>query len=228
MNEQKPLLRAVNLIKIYVTGDEKLTVLKGINLSVHRGETVGVFGPSGSGKSTLLHLLGTLDRPTSGYIEIDGKGISRMGDRELSRLRNQLIGFVFQFHYLIPELNLLENVALPLLLRGQNREEAFGSAMETLRQVGLEARWKHFPDELSGGERQRGAFARAIVASPSLILADEPTGNLDMENSRKLMELMIDLNARLGTTLIVVTHNEAFRDYFMKSYHLMDGKLVPF
>ncbi len=228
MNEAKPLLRATNLVKVYVTEAEELVVLRGVNITVNKGETIGIFGPSGSGKSTLLHILGTLDRPTSGNIELEGRRLNEMSDRELSKLRNRLIGFVFQFHYLIPELNLLENVALPLLLRGMKRKEAFRIAMKTLEDVGLADRWKHHPDELSGGERQRGAFARAIAPSPVLILADEPTGNLDSENSQRLMDLIMELNDSLNTTFIMVTHNEGFRPYFQRSFRLAEGRLMAF
>lgn len=224
MNEQV-ILKAVNVIKVYLVGNEELVVLKGINLEVAKGDTIGIFGPSGSGKSTLLHILGTLDRPTSGYIEMMGRDLGGLSDRELSAMRNRMIGFVFQFHYLIPELNLLENVATPLLIAGEGRREAMRKAMHILEEVGLADRWRHHPDELSGGERQRGAVARALVTSPEIILADEPTGNLDNENSEKLMKLMVELNEKLNTTLLVVTHNESFMRYFDRNYRLVDGRL---
>ncbi len=222
------ILKVRNIVKIYTVGTERLVVLRGINLDVRQGEAIGVFGPSGSGKSTLLHILGTLDAPTSGWIEFMGKNLKGMSDRELSRIRNRMIGFVFQFHYLIPELNLLENVASPLLIAGLPRKEALERAMHTLEEVGLADRWRHHPDELSGGERQRGAVARAVVTSPAIILADEPTGNLDHENSEKLMNLLMELNEKKGTTLLVVTHNVAFTSYFGKNYRLIDGRLQPY
>ncbi len=220
----KEILRLKEIKKSYPSGDIILHVLKGINLKVFEGDFIGIMGPSGSGKSTLLSIMGTLEKPDSGEVFFGSKKVEYLNDSELSFLRNTKIGFVFQFHNLLPEFNAIENVMLPLLLGGVNRSKAEDKARMLLEKFGLLERAHHYPSELSGGERQRIAVARALVTDPDVILADEPTGNLDRENAIALMELLKDLNAS-GTTIVLVTHNESLRKYFTRTYRLFDGFL---
>ena len=201
------LIRAKNLGKSFQTGETSIDVLQGVDLSIRSGEAVAIVGPSGVGKSTLLHILGTLDRPTTGSLEFRGEDVFSKSPEEMARLRNQTVGFVFQFHHLLPEFNTLENVMMPGLVRGLD----FGSMREratvVLDDVGLTHRLTHPVGKLSGGERQRAAVARALVMEPSAILADEPTGNLDPETGDRVGELLLDMNRSRGTTLVVVTHS---------------------
>ncbi|MEM1976695.1 MAG: ABC transporter ATP-binding protein [Nitrososphaerota archaeon] len=204
---EQPAIKFENVWKIYRLGKVEVPALRGLSLEIKRGEHVAIMGPSGSGKSTFLHLAGALDRPTKGRVLIEGRDPSRMSDEELSRLRNGLIGFVFQTFNLIPRLTALENVMLPLAIKGVNGEERVRRAREALERVGLAHRINHRPMELSGGEQQRVAIARAIVTNPRIILADEPTGNLDSASAAEVVELLTRLNRDLGITLVVVTHN---------------------
>ncbi len=200
-------------------------MLKKINLSVTQGEQVSIIGSSGSGKSTLLHLLGGLDMPTEGSVYVDGHNMAKLSDKARGKLRNSSLGFVYQFHHLLPEFNALENVAMPLLIRGLSIKEAQKNATEMLSLVGLSNRLKHKPSELSGGERQRAAVARALVTKPKCVLADEPTGNLDASTATKIYELMMDLNREFNTSYIVVTHDKLLAEKMDRVLHLQDGVL---
>jgi putative ABC transport system ATP-binding protein len=206
-------------------GKRKVTALDGVDLSIERGEMVSVVGPSGSGKSTLLNLIGALDRASAGEIEIDGQTLSRLTDDELTRVRRDKIGFVFQFFNLLPTLSCLENVSLPLHLRGWARKKVDDRARELLGLVQLGERVEHLPDELSGGERQRVAIARALSIYPPILLADEPTGNLDTVTGAEILKLMHDLHDRLGATVLVVTHDRAVAESCPRTIHLRDGRI---
>ncbi len=222
------VLEARRLCKSYREGNATLTVLRDITFEVAAGERIAIVGASGSGKSTLLHLLGGLDQPDRGEVSIRGRDVARMPERERSKLRNETLGFVYQLHHLLQEFTALENVALPLLLRRRvPRDRVRQLARERLREVGLEARSAHRPSELSGGERQRVAIARALVTNPALLLADEPTGNLDPHTGEGIYELLLDLNARHGTAVIVVTHEHALAARMHRRYRLDEGVLVP-
>ncbi|MBC7529897.1 MAG: ABC transporter ATP-binding protein [Chthonomonadaceae bacterium] len=216
------VLRAESLTKIYRRGVEEVRALDGVTFSIEEGEFVSIVGQSGSGKTTLLNLIGCMDTPTSGTIEIDGHETSRLSDRQSTRLRSEKIGFVFQHFGLIPTLSVEENIMLPTLFA---RRAAKGKASELLEQVGLSHRHKHRPHELSGGEMQRVAIARALINSPALLLADEPTGNLDSTNGEAILRLFTDLN-RAGLTIIVVTHNPALADAAHRQLNLQDGHLL--
>jgi lipoprotein-releasing system ATP-binding protein len=220
------LLEVVGLHKAYGTGAARVEVLKGLDFSVTAGETIALVGASGAGKSTLLHLLGTLDRPSSGKILFRGEDLFLLGDNELAMFRNRTIGFVFQFHHLLPEFNALENAMMPLLVSGIKRKEAEAVAAGLLEDVGLGHRMTHKPGELSGGEQQRVAIARALVTSPQLLLADEPTGNLDMKTSDEVHALLSRIHASRGVTLIIVTHNERLAATMGKTVRLTDGKIA--
>ncbi len=204
---EQAAIRFENVWKIYKLGKVEVPALRGLSIEIGRGEHVAVMGPSGSGKSTFLHLAGALDRPTKGRVLIEGRDPSKLSDEELSMLRNRLIGFVFQTFNLIPRLTALQNVMLPLVVRGVDGERRLRKAKEALERVGLAHRMSHKPMELSGGEQQRVAIARAIVSDPKIILADEPTGNLDSTSAGEVVELLTRLNRELGITLVVVTHN---------------------
>jgi len=207
-------------------GKRKVTALAGIDLRVAPGEMVSIVGPSGSGKSTLLNLIGGLDRPSAGEISIEGRSLSALDDDELTRLRRDKIGFVFQFFNLLPSLSCLENVALPLHLRGWGRRQAAGRARALLELVGLAERLEHLPEELSGGERQRVAIARALSVYPPIVLADEPTGNLDTQTGAEILTLVHDLHDRLGTTVLIVTHDVSVAQSCPRTLELRDGRIV--
>lgn len=219
------VLSCKDLCKRFNEGDLDVQVLDGINLEVGRGERIAIMGTSGSGKSTLLHLLGGLDDPTSGSVELLGKQLAGLNARELSSLRNQSLGFIYQFHHLLGEFSLLENVAMPLLIGKASVEEAEERALSMLDQVGLKARVKHKPGELSGGERQRAAIARALVTNPRCVLADEPTGNLDRKTADSVYGLMLDLNSAHSVSFLVVTHDAGLAGRMEKQWRLEDGRL---
>jgi lipoprotein ABC transporter, ATP-binding protein len=216
------MIEAHGIIKSF----DGLTVLRGIDLSVHRGEIVSVVGPSGAGKSTLLQILGSLSRPDSGSVTYDGVDIFAMNDNKMARFRNKHIGFVFQFHQLLPEFNLLENVAMPALIGGVNRNAAMRRAEELIGYMGLGNRGTHRPAELSGGERQRAAVARALICSPSVILADEPSGSLDSHNREELHKFFFDLRKDMGQTFVIVTHDESLAADTDRIIKMKDGMIT--
>jgi len=220
------VIRTAKLEKEYETGkDLRLRVLKGIDLEVHKGEVLIVVGPSGSGKSTLLHILGALDRPTTGTVLHNNQDLFTLSDEERARYRNRNIGFVFQFHHLLGEFTALENVAMPALLGGASLRSARLKAENLLAAVGLQERTDHRPNELSGGEQQRVAVARALMNDPALVLADEPSGNLDMDNGEKLHALLVDLAKTRGQTFVIATHNPDLAKRGSRMVRLVDGKL---
>jgi lipoprotein-releasing system ATP-binding protein len=219
------VLSCTQLEKSYSEGGARLEVLRGVDLVVKPGERIAIMGASGSGKSTLLHLLGGLDTPTGGQVCIGGKPVDRLNAVQLGQLRNKALGFVYQFHHLLPEFTALENVAMPLLLGGAAPADATNSAELLLAKVGLAGRLTHKPGELSGGERQRAAVARALVTHPQCVLADEPTGNLDRQNAEQVYGLMLELNNELGTSLIVVTHDMHIAERLDRILILKDGYL---
>ena len=220
------IIRAEGLVKEYIQGGRPVRALDGVDLVVEEGEFLAIMGPSGSGKSTLLHILGALDRPTEGRILIRGVDLSRLSDMELAELRNREIGFVFQFFNLIPRMDALSNVELPLAIAGVPREERRRRAMELLKLVGLGDRMTHRPSELSGGEQQRVAIARALANDPSIILCDEPTGNLDSKTGEEVIRLMKELNLKGGKTFINVTHDPAVAQMTERILYLHDGRIV--
>lgn len=203
-----------------------LQVLRGIDLQIEKGEVVSIVGPSGAGKTTLLQIMGTLDAPDTGTVRIDGTEVGRMKEKELSAFRNRRIGFVFQFHQLLPEFTALENVMIPALIAGLGRREAQSSALEMLNLLGLADRASHKPSELSGGEKQRVAVARALINHPAVVLADEPSGSLDTHNKAELHQLFFDLRDRLGQTFVIVTHDESLARITDRTIHLKDGAVV--
>lgn len=223
----QPVLRAQNLQKVFQSGSTSLTVLAGINLELAAGDMVAIVGPSGAGKSTLLHLLATLDTPTSGTVYFDGKALGALAEAELAEFRNRAVGFVWQRHHLLPDFTAVENVAMPLLLRGIPMAVALESARDWLAEVGLAARTAHRTGELSGGEQQRVSFARALVASPALLLADEPTGDLDEQNANAVFELMLQLHHSHRLTSLLATHNLALARRCHRVLTLEHGVLVP-
>jgi lipoprotein-releasing system ATP-binding protein len=214
------------LWKVFETVGGRVEALKGIDLNISDGETLAVVGVSGSGKSTLLHILGTLERPSEGEVTYSGQNIFNQSDREIASFRNSEIGFVFQFHYLLPEFSALENVMLPCLINGMAHDLAREMSAEILRKVGLEQRLEHRPGELSGGEQQRVAIARAVVLKPKVILADEPTGNLDLDSGDSILDLFLMLNEEYGITSVLVTHNMGIANRLKRRIRLTDGKIV--
>ncbi len=224
--KQSPvLLRAERLTKIYTTGPAPVHVLRDLDLSIAAGEMVAIVGASGAGKSTLLHLLGGLDRPTAGTVFFDEFDIFSQGDIDLARYRNRTVGFVFQFAALLPEFTALENVMMPLLIGGLKRSEAVARARQMLERVGLQERWAHRPAQLSGGEQQRVALARALVHHPRLLLADEPTGNLDSRTGESVFLILKQLHRQHGLTSVIVTHNERLASGCDRVLHLSDGRI---
>ena len=220
------VLACSQLCKTFAEGDVALEILQNVDLNVATAERIAIMGVSGSGKSTLLHLLGGLDEPTSGDITIAGQSIGDLSPLQLGRLRNRELGFVYQFHHLLPEFTAIENVAMPLLIRGVRPADAREQAIALLERVGLSERTTHKPGELSGGERQRAAVARALVTRPACILADEPTGNLDRQNAEQVFELMMELNRELSTSLLVATHDPLIAERMDRVVRLEDGRLT--
>ena len=221
------ILELKNIHKNFRLGEDDIEVLDGIEISIEQGETFAIVGPSGSGKTTLLQIIGLLDSPTRGKLYVRGESSEDLNDKSKSRLRNEFFGFIYQFHHLMNEFTALENTMMPLLIRNQTTKEASAKAQDLLIRIGLEHRVNHKPHELSGGECQRVAVARALVTSPSLILADEPTGNLDPETADRVFDSFLDLNRSLNTSLIMVTHNQELAKRMDKVYELNFGKLIP-
>ncbi len=227
MSTATPVIRLANIEKVYQTRTIETVALSQVNLTINRGEFVSVMGPSGCGKSTLLSLMGLLDEPSSGTIEIDGRPVTSYSDKELAGLRNHKIGFVFQSYHLINDLSVIDNVEMPLLYRaGIGGGERRKRALDALDKVGLSARTRHFPAQLSGGQRQRVAIARALAGAPEIILADEPTGNLDSVMGEEIMELLLGLNREQGTTLVMVTHDEQQALKTQRLVRFFDGRQV--
>ena len=220
------MITVTDLHKSFVIGEQTLTVLKGINLTIERGELIAVVGASGAGKSTLLHILGTLDRPTKGTVSFDGKDLFQLSEAAQADFRNRKIGFVFQFHHLLPEFTALENACMPALIQRRELEEVETEARTILQEVGLGARLQHKPGELSGGEQQRVAVARALLQKPDIILADEPTGNLDTHTGESLFGLMRELNQSRGTTFVIVTHNDKLSAQADRIVYMQDGLII--
>ena len=226
MSDRAAFIDVENLVKTFVDGDDRIAVLQGLTLSIARGEVLAIVGESGAGKSTLLHLLGGLDTPTSGSVRFEGRDITSLGTAELDLFRSEEVGFVFQFHHLMVEFTALENVAIGGMVAGAPRAAAEARARELLVNVGLEARLTHRPPKLSGGERQRVALARALVNDPRVVLADEPTGNLDRKTSEAVHDLIWDLRERLGQTFVIVTHNAGLAERSDRTVELVDGRIA--
>ena len=222
---RETLIRIADLHKSYYDGESELPVLQGVSLEIYMSELLAIVGASGVGKSTLLHIIGTLDRPTAGSVLYDEQDVFTLSDTELARFRNKEIGFVFQFHHLLPEFTALENVAMGGLITSSNNKSVYKEAESLLDYVGLSERLSHYPSQLSGGERQRVAIARSLINQPKVVLADEPTGNLDRRNSEAVLELLWDLNAKSGQTFVIVTHNQELAQQVDRVIQLVDGKV---
>ncbi|MBN1385313.1 MAG: ABC transporter ATP-binding protein [Elusimicrobia bacterium] len=218
------IIRTENITKSYVDDKMEVTVLKGISVGIRNGETVSVVGPSGAGKSTLLHIFGLMDKPSSGVISIDGLD-KDMNEKILAKYRNECIGFVFQFYNLLPEFSAIENIMLPAIILGENKQDAKKKAQKLISEVELSSRSRHLPSELSGGEQQRIAIARSLINSPKILIADEPTGNLDKQTSENVINLIMQLQTDYNFTLIVATHNESIAGKFSRNLKLIDGQL---
>jgi len=225
MGMERPILACYELRKVF-NGQVPTEALRGITLQFRRGEFASIVGPSGSGKSTLLYLLSGLDKPTSGRVEFDGVDLTTLNERALAEFRNRRMGFVFQFHFLLPEFTAVENVAMPLLIAGVNRKEAMEKAAELLKRIGLGHRLRHYPSQLSGGEQQRVAIARALVNDPDILFCDEPTGMLDSKNAQALYELLREVNTERGQTILVVTHEREFAQRTDRIIQLQDGQVI--
>ncbi len=219
------LIRTESLYKSYGTGSNVVEVLKGIDISIEEGEVVAILGASGVGKSTFMHIIGGLDRPTSGEVIYKDNYIFKQSAKNLASFRNRMVGFVFQMHYLLPEFTAMENVMMPALIGGEGMASAAARAMDILGEVGLEGRLKHKPGELSGGEQQRVAIARALTQKPNVLLADEPTGNLDTNTGNEIFKLLLRINAGMGTTMVIVTHNEALAGMMSRRLRMVDGRI---
>lgn len=220
------VLRATGLGRTYTQGPQPVEVLRGVDIDIKRGETVAIVGASGSGKSTLLHCLGGLDTPSTGKVEIDGQALASLNETQKGALRNRTLGFVYQFHHLLPEFTAQENVAMPLIIRRDGMRGALGAAVTALTDVGMAHRLHHTPAELSGGERQRAAIARALVTRPQCILADEPTGNLDRDTARTVFGVMVELQKKAGTAIVVVTHDRELASRMGRVLELNAGRLT--
>ena len=230
MNDKKnskaqPVIASTDLRKTFVQGKLSVAVLKGVSFNVNAGESHAIIGSSGAGKSTLMHLLGGLDAVSGGNVNVMGQSIAGLSEKKLGQLRNRHLGFIYQFHHLLPEFSALENIAMPLFIRGTNKQQALVTATDWLSKVGLDHRGEHKPGELSGGERQRVALARALVGNPDCLLADEPTGNLDSSTARQMLDLMLDLNQSLNTALVVVTHDMNIANKMKNQWRMDDGFL---
>jgi len=225
LDQSLPVLQCINLQKRFTEGGMNVDVLRGINFEVTPGERIAIIGSSGQGKSTLLHLLGGLDSASGGEVQVQGRNMMQLSERQRSQLRNSTLGFIYQFHHLLAEFSALENVAMPLLIRGVSPATASERAAILLNKVGLESRCHHKPGEMSGGERQRAAVARALVTEPKCVLADEPTGNLDRKNAEHIYSLMLELNQALNTSFVVVTHEAALAQRMDRILVLEDGEL---
>lgn len=226
INAKKAIVTAETISKSFLSGRGNLEVLKGASIQLYEGEMVLLLGASGTGKSTFLHILGTLDKPDSGSVSYNGLDVNALRHNELAKFRNEKIGFVYQFHHLLPDFNALENVMLPGLIMGVSREQAAENAFELLKAVGLEDRDTHKPNQLSGGEAQRVAVARALFNKPQVVYADEPTGNLDNKTGAALLELFLELNARFGQTFFIATHNERLMEQIERRYLIKDGVIT--
>ena len=220
------ILQCENLTMRYSQGGLNVEVLKGVNFNINKGERVAIMGASGSGKSTLLHLLGGLEKPTGGKVILDGTDLNNVSGKQLANLRNRSLGFIYQFHHLLGEFTVLENVAMPLLIGGQSVEGARQQAIRLLQRVGLGHRIEHKPGELSGGERQRAAVARALINKPAVVLADEPTGNLDSKTAEEVFQLMLELNQELNVSFLIVTHDHELAGKMGRVLHMEDGVIV--
>ncbi|MBF0265556.1 MAG: lipoprotein-releasing ABC transporter ATP-binding protein LolD [Gammaproteobacteria bacterium] len=226
INNSLPLIHCQDLCQYFDDADERVTIFESLNLSLEQGESIAITGASGSGKSTLLYLLGGLEQPKTGTLHVDGVDLSKLSANKLAKFRNHTLGFVYQFHHLLPEFSALENVAMPLMIRGENISDITERAKDLLVQVGLEHRIHHLPSMMSGGERQRTAIARALINEPKCILADEPTGNLDNKTARQVYELLLSLNEEYKTSLVVVTHDQDLAAQMQRKVVLHDGALI--